>query len=182
MNFIIYDIEATCWKTKGEAYQKRQEIIEIGALKIDDDGQILSTYSTFVRPVFHPTLSDFCQQLTSIHQVDVNKAEPFDQIIENFKEWTGMYDEDYLLCSWGCFDRSIFIKNCLMYDLESEWAKQHISLKHQYPRIIGTGREVGLKRAVVNEGFDFDGMHHRAISDAENLAKIFIKYLPLWRF
>ena len=36
MNYIILDLEATCWKDRNE--NKQNEIIEIGALKIDKDG------------------------------------------------------------------------------------------------------------------------------------------------
>jgi 3'-5' exoribonuclease 1 len=41
---------------------------------------------------------------------------------------------------------------------------------------------IGLKKAVVREGFEFTGIHHRGISDAENLAKIFAKHLDVWQF
>jgi len=182
MNFIIYDLEATCWESTYEAHGKKQEIIEIGALKINAEGYIDSRFESFVRPVFHPTLTNFCQRLTSITQVDVNQADKFPLVIEDFQEWIGLFDEEeYLLCSWGFFDRSAFMKNCKYHDIEGDWAKKHISLKHQYPRIKNTGRAIGLRKAVESEGFDFEGIHHRAISDAENLAKIFIRYLPLWQ-
>lgn len=182
MNYIIYDLEATCWPNEYEARGKKQEIIEIGALKIDNEGHIDSRFESFVRPVYHPTLSSFCQELTSISQIDVNQADKFPEVIEDFQDWIGLFDEEeYLLCSWGFFDRSALIKNCKFHGMESDWAKKHISLKDQYPRIKNTGRAVGLKKAVETEGFDFEGVHHRAISDAENLAKIFIRYLPLWR-
>jgi inhibitor of KinA sporulation pathway (predicted exonuclease) len=183
MNYIVYDLEATCWQSEYEARGKKQEIIEIGALKIDNEGNIDSRFESFVRPVFHPTLTAFCTDLTSITQVDVNQADKFPIVIEDFQDWIGMNDdEEYLLCSWGFFDKSALVKNCKLHKLGGDWAKKHINLKDQYPRIKGLGRSMGLKRAVENEGFDFDGIHHRAISDAENLAKIFIRYLPLWRW
>jgi inhibitor of KinA sporulation pathway (predicted exonuclease) len=39
---------------------------------------------------------------------------------------------------------------------------------------------IGLKRAVEREDIEFTGIHHRGISDAENLAKLFLKYLGNW--
>ena len=41
-------------------------------------------------------------------------------------------------------------------------------------------RYTGLKTTLKREGFEFEGVHHRAISDAENLCKIFVKYLDEW--
>ena len=182
MNYIIFDLEATCWPNELEARGKKQEIIEIGALKINKEGKIDSRFESFVRPIFHPTLTSFCTDLTSITQVDVNQADRFPEVIKDFQDWIGLFDEEeYLLCSWGFFDRSALMKNCKYHDIDPLWAKKHINMKDQYPRIKCTGRPMGLKRAVEAEGFDFEGIHHRAISDAENLAKIFLKYLNLWR-
>ena len=183
MNYIIYDLEATCWENEFAARGKRREIIEIGGVLMDKNGNIKNQFESFVQPIVHPMLSDFCQRLTSISQIDVNQADKFPAVIEDFKDWIGANDnEEYLLCSWGFFDRSAFIKDCELHKTDSRWARQHISLKDQYPRIKNTGRAVGLKKALDIEGFDFEGREHRAISDAINTAKIFRKFLNLWRF
>ena len=42
-------------------------------------------------------------------------------------------------------------------------------------------RSCGLKNALKREGFEFTGIHHRGISDAENLTKIFTKFLDEWQ-
>jgi 3'-5' exoribonuclease 1 len=183
MNFIIYDLEATCWETKSESNGKMQEVIEIGALKINEEGEILSRFESFVRPTTYPQLSDFCTRLTTITQVDINQADTFPVVIEDFWDWIGLTEnEEYLLCSWGFFDKKAFVKNCQLHDLESSWANEHISIKHQYPRIKGIAYAIGLHKAVEREGFEFEGAHHRGIDDAINLAKIFIKYLHLWHY
>ncbi len=182
MNYIIYDLEATCWQYDFEARGKREEIIEIGALKINEKGEIIARFESFVQPSFDLELSDFCKSLTSISQEQVNEAPYFPEAVKGFKEWIGLGENtNYLLCSWGSFDKSALFNNCRMHGLESDWVKQYTNLKNQYPRIKRIGREMGLKRAVAAEGFEFEGIAHRAISDAENLAKIFIKYMPLWR-
>ncbi|MEL6846224.1 MAG: exonuclease domain-containing protein, partial [Bacteroidota bacterium] len=63
MNYIIFDLEATCWRDRGSGYQS--EIIEIGALSINQAQQIQSEFSQFVRPQIHPLLSPFCTELTT---------------------------------------------------------------------------------------------------------------------
>ena len=183
MNFIIYDLEATCWKTESERSGRTQEIIEIGALKINEYGKVDSRFESFIRPVIHPQLSVFCTQLTGISQVEVNQADIFPLVVKDFQDWIGLNDEeDYLLCSWGFFDQRAMAKNCLLHDMEDSWTKEHISLKHQYPRIKGLPYAIGLKTAVEKEGYEFEGAHHRGIDDAINLAKIFLKYQNQWQF
>ncbi len=180
MNFIIFDLEATCWN--GNPTDKEQEIIEIGACMINSFGEFVSSYNKFIKPILNPQLSSFCQELTSISQVDVNRSDTFDKVIQHFQDWIGIYEDDYLLCSWGYFDKNMLIQDCLLHDLETEWANEHINLKQQYRDIKSYRKPIGLKKAVVREGFEFTGIHHRAISDAENLSKIFIKYLDDWKY
>ena len=183
MNYIIYDLEATCWENEFEARGKRREIIEIGGVLVNEEGEILSRFESFVQPVVQPMLSDFCQRLTSISQIDVNRADKFPEVIRDFQDWIGLNDgEEYLLCSWGFFDKSALVKDCELHKMDGNWAKKHISLKDQYPRIKNTGRAVGMNKALKIEGFEFEGTPHRAIDDAINLVKIFRKFLNLWRF
>ena len=178
MNYIIYDIEATCWD--GAPPSDTQEIIELGAVRLNDYGEVMGTFDKFVRPVVHPRLSVICQQLTSIRQEDVDRSRKFPDVIEHFQNWADMHDEDYILCSWGDFDRSIMIDNCELHKMDSYWVDYHIDLKKQYKKIKGLKKTQGLMKSLTKEGFEFTGIEHRAISDAENLAKIFIKYFDEW--
>ncbi|MCB0705040.1 MAG: exonuclease domain-containing protein [Saprospiraceae bacterium] len=180
MNFIIYDLEATCWK--GRPISKQQETIEIGALKIDSYGDVLGEFSSFIRPKINPYLSAFCQELTTIEQTDVDRAPGFESAIEAFQDWIGIFDEDYKLCSWGNFDKQLLQQDCDLHKLEGEWLEQHINIKRQYREILRLHRPRGLKHAVETAGYEFTGTQHRAISDAQNLAKIFLKYLDEWRY
>lgn len=180
MNFIIYDIEATCWEQKSSLFT--QEIIEIGAVKVNAYGEALDVFCRFIRPVLHPSLSFFCQNLTGISQIDVNRAKKFPDVIDDFIDWIDIWDEDYLLCSWGSFDKKMLIQDCELHRMESDWAEEHINIKRQYHDMKRLHRPRGLKRSVEKEGFEFTGDHHRGIDDAKNLAKLFCKYLDEWQY
>ena len=180
MNFIIYDLEATCWL--GRPPQGVQEIIEIGAVKVSPVGEVLSSFSSFIKPWVNPVLSGFCKKLTSITQEDVNRARTFPKVVEAFKDWIDIYDEDYVLCSWGKFDVQLLRNDCNLHKLEDDWLEHHINLKAQYVEIKGHVKYTGLKNTLEREGFEFTGRHHRAINDAENTAKIFIKLIDEWRY
>ena len=69
MKVVIVDLEATCLRERKPDFIS--EIIEIGAVKIDDD-KIIEEMSLFVKPTINPILSDFCTELTSISQEDVD--------------------------------------------------------------------------------------------------------------
>ncbi len=181
MKFIIFDLEATCWL--GRPPKGVNEIIEIGAVKVDNYGETLSEFSQFVRPSVNPLLSGFCKQLTSIEQENVDRARYFPKVIEEFKDWIFEdSEEDYLLCSWGAFDKQLIINDCELHKLESEWVEPFIDIKGQYHDIRHMTKHGGLKKTIKKEGFEFTGIHHRAISDAKNLAKIFCKYIDEWRY
>ncbi len=181
MNFIIFDLEATCWN--GNPMGKVNEIIEIGAIRLDRFGEVTGEFNRFIKPILNPNLSAFCTELTSITQKQIDKASPFQEVIEEFQEWIGFLDnENYLLCSWGAYDRKMLIQDCTLHDLDGEWAEQHINLKAQYKEINGLKKAIGLKRAVQKNGFEFEGTHHRGIDDAYNLAKIFVEYIDSWKY
>lgn len=178
MNFIIFDLEATCWR--GRPPKGITEIIEIGAVKVDRSGDVVDTFSEFVKPMVNPHLSGFCKSLTNISQEEVDGAEYFDRVVSRFKEWGEVYDDEYLLCSWGHDDSLLLRNDCRLHKIEEHWVNEFVDLKKSYRNLKQLKHASGLKSTVKKEGFEFTGIHHRAISDAENLAKVFIKHLEDW--
>lgn len=179
MEYIVIDLEATCWKfPKG---REKQEIIEIGAVKLDPYGGVVDTFQSMVKPVMHPVLSHFCIALTNIKQSDVEYASEFPKVADDFVNWIGEENVIYM-AAWGSVDQE-FLKNaCDFYDFEYFWTSPIANLKKQYSHFKGLAKPIGLKKAVEKEGFEFTGNHHRALDDAINTAKIFEKYLDEWVF
>lgn len=67
--FVVIDFEATCDKEK---VPKPQEIIEFPSVVVNSrTGQLEDSFQTYVRPVCHPILTDFCKDLTGIRQNQV---------------------------------------------------------------------------------------------------------------
>ena len=66
--FLVVDFEATCSQDSAVP-RDEMEIIEVGAvLQSMRTFEIEAEYQTFVRPQRHPTLTDFCCELTtSVH-------------------------------------------------------------------------------------------------------------------
>lgn len=180
VNYIIYDLEATCWL--GRPPKGYNEIIEIGAVRINQYGELLGSFESFVKPTINPLLSGFCKKLTSITQDQVNCAEHFPRVLERFMDWADMDYEDYYVCSWGNNDKKLFLGECTIHKLDDEWLDHYVNLKEQFDKLKGGSVKGTLKKIVQKEGFEFTGTQHRAISDAENLAKLFLKYFDEWTF
>jgi inhibitor of KinA sporulation pathway (predicted exonuclease) len=178
VNFIIFDLEATCWR--GRPPKGITEIIEIGAVKVDRFGHVAGQFSEFVKPIVNPQLSGFCTYLTHIEQKDVDHADKFEPVCRRFMEWAEIGEEEYMMCSWGHDDFNLLSNDCKLHKMEYEWVKHFTDLKRAYQRVKKIKNASGLKSTVKKEGFEFTGIHHRAISDAENLAKVFIKYFEEW--
>ncbi|MCB0629896.1 MAG: 3'-5' exonuclease [Saprospiraceae bacterium] len=178
MNYIIFDLEATCWEQRGQA---ENETIEIGAVLIREK-ETISEFKRFVKPIKYPILSDFCKKLTSIQQADVDIAGHFYEVIPEFQSWIAYNDEPYILCSWGFYDRKQFESDCRLCNMETDWLQSHISLKHQYQEIKRLRRAVGMKTALQIEKIPLEGTHHRGIDDAWNIAKLFLRYFDQWKF
>jgi inhibitor of KinA sporulation pathway (predicted exonuclease) len=178
MNYIVVDVECTCWQVRPQGMQ--QEIIEIGAVMLDDYGDEVERFSSFVKPVCHPLLSPYCIELTNIKQQQVNTAKTFDIVIEQFIDWIGVGYESYVLLSWGDFDRFIFEENCRLINRDTTWLKPHKDLKAQYQRMRRIRQNTGLATALENEQLVFIGEQHRALTDALNTARLFNKFLGNW--
>lgn len=174
MRYIIVDLEATCWK-KGTR-PSRMEIIEIGAVSLEN-GVITDEFARFVKPIHSPKLSDFCIELTTIRQKDVDTANPFDIVFGEFLEWIG--SEPYIWCSWGAYDLSQFKIDCGRHNIPfPKTFEQHINIKTQFSAAYGV-KKCGMKRALQIMDIPLEGQHHRGIDDARNIAKIAMEILPL---
>jgi inhibitor of KinA sporulation pathway (predicted exonuclease) len=92
MQFIVFDLEATCWE--GNLMGRQQEIIEIGAIRMDAYGHRKGTFQRFVKPVKSPSLSVYCKKLTGITQQDIDTALQFKYAGAQFRDWILSTDED----------------------------------------------------------------------------------------
>lgn len=179
MKYIVVDLEATCWEKRNG---RSNEIIEIGAVCVDERGEELGSFVAIVKPLKHPRLSDFCIQLTSITQEMVDEGSYFPEALKNFQDWITSFEDETVLCSWGFYDRNQFISDCELHHQPTDWIEPHFSIKHQYAKIKSLRRACGMKTALNIENFTLDGTHHRGIDDAKNIAKILKRYLGSWSF
>jgi inhibitor of KinA sporulation pathway (predicted exonuclease) len=168
--YLIVDVEATC-SDDGAVPRHEMEIIEVGAvMQSSRTFEIESEFQTFVRPVRHARLTDFCTHLTGIAQHDLANAPSFRAAMENMRQWMGTF-EDSLFCSWGDYDRNQFHQDCDYHRVAYPFRPGHLNLKAEFARTLGQ-RKRGITDALRHLGLRFEGSHHRGLDDARNIARI----------
>ncbi len=153
------------------------EIIEIGAAKLCTKSyNIESVFSTFVKPINEVELSDFCIELTSIKQSDVDAAPEFSRAVNEFFKWID--DDEVTFCSWGAYDIKQIRIDYRRHQLpEPESLKNHINLKKLFSDLYDR-KPCGMKKALNILGLELEGTHHRGVDDAKNISKIAKILLP----
>ena len=175
MRYVIVDLEATCWENIRNP--DRMEIIEIGAVLLESaHGPVVDTFSQFVRPVVEQQLSDFCTRLTSIVQQDVDNADTFLTVFHEFLAWIGT--APFILCSWGGYDLNQFRTDCRRHNIALPASfGRHVNLKKEFARMFNV-KSCGMAKALQHVGIALEGIHHRGIDDARNIAKLAMRILP----
>jgi len=166
---VVVDLEATCWQTGTRP--DRMETIEIGAVKLEAIPLAAAgEFSTFVRPIWEPVLSEYCTQITSIVQSDVDSAPAFPQALAAFLDWLG--PAPVTMCSWGDYDRRQLEVDCARHEIPCPGILgRHVNLKKQFAEARGI-KPCGARRALALLGIEPTGVHHRALDDARDVAKI----------
>jgi inhibitor of KinA sporulation pathway (predicted exonuclease) len=170
---LVIDLEATCDEGEGIPPDE-MEIIEIGAVWATTEGKVIDEFQVFVRPLLHPHLTPFCQQLTHIQQTDVDAAETFPAAAVALTRFAQRHQgPDATWGSWGQYDAKQFARDCERHGIADPLAGfQHVNLKSQFSKSGKKIREVGMVKALKLAGIPFQGEHHRGIDDARNIAKL----------
>lgn len=172
-NFVVLDFEATC-SEKTDAIQVpkgEKEIIEIGAIALDPELNVLSEFASFVRPVRNPTLSAFATELTTITQADVDAAYGFETVAAELALWVAE-NEIIWWGSWGKYDRNQLTQDVRFHRVPDPLPQPHFNIKEAFSARQSIKRKLGLSGAVRFTGLEFEGTAHRAISDTRNIARI----------
>jgi inhibitor of KinA sporulation pathway (predicted exonuclease) len=72
--------------------------------------------------------------------------------------------------SWGEYDRFMFERQCRSFGVPYPFSARHINVKTLFAILYGLDREVGMAQALEMRGLALEGTHHRADSDAWNVA------------
>ncbi|HIT07299.1 MAG TPA: exonuclease domain-containing protein [Candidatus Scybalocola faecipullorum] len=177
MNYIAVDFEWNQNPYGKEAGNKRLpfEIIEIGAVKLDEHAKIIDRFDAVICPRVYKTLHWLTTEMTGFTEESLSKGVPFDQAALDFLLWCG---EDYMLCTWGNLDLLEFQRNLKYYKILDllEGPVTYLNLQKIFKKFYSREHAVcALETAVDFFGIKKDKVFHRAIDDAVYTAQIFEK-------
>ncbi|KAM9492885.1 ERI1 exoribonuclease 2 isoform 1-T1 [Salvelinus alpinus] len=186
---IVIDFESTCWR---ERNSYGQEIIEFPAVLLNTStGEVESEFHTYVQPQEHPTLSDFCTQLTGITQQQVEAGVPLHICLSRFSRWLQALEHQRgvvfprdqrapvaeqrpcAFVTWSDWDLGV----CLLYECKRKQLHKPavlnswIDLRATY-RLFYNRKPKGLNGALQDLGIQFSGREHSGLDDARNTSHL----------
>lgn len=167
------DVEATC-SDDATVPREQMEVIEFGGALLDRDTmEVIERVEFFIKPSLHTELTPFCKELTHITQEQVDGGMTYVRALTLMKAFTARFGKDFCWCSWGAFDKNIFIQDGILHGLSPLLGPDnHFNLKVWFSTLNDKKKGFGLNKAIAFKNLEFIGQHHRALSDAENVAQI----------
>ena len=167
MHYIVLDLE---WNQSprgkaGKCSGMPFEIIEIGAVKLDENMQAVGQFHEFIKPAVYRQLHYKTKEILHLDFSELEKCRSFKPVIRDFFEWCG---EDYMMCTWGSMDLTELQRNLVFFRQENPFPK--LVLYYDIQKLFSLLYEDGksrssLKDAVERLGIPEDIPFHRAIDD-----------------
>ncbi len=168
MNYIILDLE---WNGSYSKSERKfiNEIIEFGAVKVDNDFNIIDTFSTLIIPQIGKKICNRVSELTKITNDELkDNGITFQQASEMFTE----FSSDCVIMTWGNSDIHALIDNYMYYynDYHVPFLKKYCDIQKYCEKSMGiynASQQIGLSTCAEELKVDFsEEEHHRATADA----------------
>ncbi|MBR1738171.1 MAG: exonuclease domain-containing protein [Firmicutes bacterium] len=152
----------------------RFEIIQIGAVKLDDNFNETDSFNILIKPQIYTRIHPYVQKITGITDEMLESQYDFPAAAKKFYEFMG---EDRMLCVWGKSDIRTLYRNLVYHRL----IVPPVIIRYIDVQALATsylkyskGGAVGLKNAVeLLEIPSNDDEFHNALYDAKYTAKVF---------
>ena len=113
MNYIVMDLEWNQSSTPEASVPDMPfEIVEIGAVKLTPQRQMVSEFSKLVKPSVYTTMHSITGRLIHLQMQQLQSGEPFPKVYAEFREW---YGDDPFFCTWGPLDLTELQRNMRHY-------------------------------------------------------------------
>lgn len=169
MSFVILDLE---WNAAFSKKRKKHinEIFEFGAVKIDDNRQVIGRFSALVKPSIGKFMNPYVKKLTNLTFDDLKNAEhTFQSALKAFADFLG----DSILMTWSNSDLLALLENQNYFTGSDKlgFLTKFCDLQSYCEHILGVGsasRQLGLGTCAELCLIDTESIEqHRALTDAE---------------
>lgn len=172
-NFVIIDLEWNTCRLGGDKFLN--EIIEIGAVKLNKKLEITDTFQAFVKPTFGEQLTSTVKKLTRITNEDLVDVPTFKKAYKMFSKWA---EGTEVLLSFGNSDILVMLENFKAHkmpvyiDFIDGYAD--LQLYCQEKLQLDTANLIGLTPLAECLKINIDDMSmHRALDDCKVSAECF---------
>ncbi|MBR1931609.1 MAG: exonuclease domain-containing protein [Lachnospiraceae bacterium] len=174
MNYIVLDLE---WNQSNTGQEKEVaaipfEIIEMGAIKMDDSCVMISEFNELVKPVVYQEMNHITSKLIHMQMQELERGRPFAEVAQQFLEWCG---EEFIFCTWGSLDLTELQRNLRFHGMEpmSDGPIAFLDVQKLFS-IAYEDRKIrrNLEYAIDYLEIEKDIPFHRAFSDAYYAAKV----------
>jgi len=179
MNYIVVDLEWNqAMSSKSSVFNKlpihlRGEIIEIGAVKLNEDMTPGEEFTIDVKPVYFKRMHYKVKKITGFDKERLALGISFVDALEQFRAWCG---DDVTFITWGCDDQGIMEQNIIIHDLDWDWIAGWINLQLIYNLQTGGDKnQKSLASAMEHFNIEQTRVAHDALGDAYNTALICTK-------
>jgi inhibitor of KinA sporulation pathway (predicted exonuclease) len=168
--YIVFDLE---WNQSahGKADSVEDfpfEIIEIGAVKLNERFEQVDEFHRLIRPRVYTQLHYAISEVThmSMSELKAHGAD-FEDAVQNFLDWGGV-GEDVRYCTWGSMDLTELQRNMRYFRVENPFPKPllYYDVQKLYGLLYRENAKVSLDTAVDELGLLKNRPFHRALDDA----------------
>lgn len=183
MNYIVMDLE---WNQSPDGKfnsvpQMPFEIVQIGAVRLDDNLNETGQFSRLIRPKVYTRFHKKVQEILTYDMDYVNKnGADFQEVISEFLEWCG---NDCVFCTWGSGDLTELQRNMAYFNIEYNFPYPFLfyDLQKLYSISYSDGKtRVTLQKAIQELEIEQKEEYHMADSDARYTAQI-IRHIDMNR-
>ncbi len=176
MPYIVIDLEWNqAMSAKSSVFNHlpihlRGEIIQIGAVKLDDNFAPCEEFQRDVSPVWFKKMHFKVKKLTGFDNARLAHGLPFPEAMKQFWDWCG---PDCTFMTWGYDDSGIMEQNCIIHDLDIDWMGNWINLQVIFNmQTDGERNQKSLETAMEHFGIRQTRVAHDALGDAYNTALV----------
>ena len=179
MNYVIMDLEMNEIAREHKEARKvcHLEIIEIGAVILDENFLVMGEFKTLVKPQYNTEIGKRYETLTGISTGMVVGAPTFAMAYEMFVNWCESYGDEYEVYAWSENDYHQIVTEMALkgYTNESKMGPlgKWYDFQKEFTHKLGLERIMSLEKALNYAGFEFEGHMHDALWDAKNTAQLF---------
>lgn len=156
----------------------RKEIIQFGAVVLDDNFQEVDSFNSYVKPQCSLKLKKHFTEFTGITDEQAFGAPVFEEVLQSFCEWCLKFGSERIIYEWSTTDLHQILFEVRAKELEPSAEEAEVLQDWQdaqkiYGDAVETDTQIALETAVWTMGEGIDGRLHDALWDARNTSRVF---------